>query len=302
MPGLDYLHGERAAPTPVGGGAAPNRRTAVDAPVSNSRAAHMPRTDRVVVDWSTPSRGGDAQGGARPSLWWAPLNVSTTVMERLASSISPAERQSAMRFGHPRDRGRYVAARGWVRHLLAGELSCDPSEVPIVTDGRGKPRIACSDLSFSASRSADVALYAVSWGMEVGVDIEAVRTTIDIDGIMARFMAPTERLALHALPAPRRRVALFDCWTRKEAYGKALGVGLGFPLQETALWRGEGAPVTVSGWSVHQLDVAPGFAGAVAGADTGSWAPPTLRRVRLTGPDRSYRPLAGVSALPASGG
>lgn len=229
------------------------------------------------------------------SLWWAPLDVSATAVQGLEACLSPEERQRAERFGRLRDRGRFLAARGWLRHLLAGELSCAPRDVPIVTDDRGRPTVADSDLSFSASCTADVALYAVSWSMEVGVDIEAVRATAEIDGMVARFMSPAERRALDSLLPTQRQAAFFQCWTRKEAYGKAIGIGLGFSLREIDLWQGGSRSVTLFGWSVQQLDVARGFAGAVAGADTSDWVPPVPRQLRAFTVDRSYRPLAGRS-------
>ena len=243
----------------------------------------------------TPSRPDESKGGARLSLWWAPLDVAATALQGLAGCLSPDERERAERFGRARDRRRFLAARGWLRHVLASELSCASRAVPIVTDDRGKPMVACSDLSFSASRTADVALFAVSWSMEVGVDIEAVRATAEIDGIVSTFMSPAERRALDSLLPAQRHAAFFQCWTRKEAYGKAIGTGLGFSLREIELWQQGSGPVTVSGWAVHQIDVSPGFAGAVAGADTSDWVPPVPRRLRVTNLDRSYRPLPGRS-------
>ena len=112
------------------------------------------------------------------------------------------------------------------------QLRCAPGDVRIVTGDLGKPRLACSDLRFSAARSAGIALYATSWTMEVGVDIEAIRTTADIDGIAARFMSPAEQRALASLPPTQRLAAFFQCWTRKEAYVKGIGTGLSFPLRD----------------------------------------------------------------------
>jgi 4'-phosphopantetheinyl transferase len=130
-----------------------------------------------------------------------------------------------------------------------------------------------SDLRFSAARSVSTALYATSWRMDVGVDVEAIRATADIDGIAAKFFSRAEQRALAALPPAQRLAASFQCWTRKEAYVKGIGAGLTFPLQTVEVWAGDRQPVTVSGWSVHQVDVPPGFAAAVAGEGIGEWVP-----------------------------
>ncbi len=140
--------------------------------------------------------------------------------------------------------------------------------------------------------------------MEVGVDIETIRATADIDGMAARFMSPAEQRALASLPPWQRLAAFFECWTRKEAYVKGIGTGLSFPLRDVDVWDGGRRPATVSGWSVHQVDVAPGFAAAVAGAGLGDWVPQVPRRLGASSLDHSYRPPPGCSpaALAAQGG
>jgi 4'-phosphopantetheinyl transferase len=301
MSGLSHAQARehRGVPVEVGARDGSQRHTRVNGGRTDPRTTRPPRTDRVGVDWPTPSRR-DAEGGARLSLWWAPLDVSATTMEDLSGCISPAELRHAERCNHPRVRARFLAARGWLRHLLAVELSCAPLEVPIVTDGRGKPRIGSSDLTFSAARTADVALFAISWSMELGVDIEAVRPAAEIDGIVRRMMSPAEQRALKSLSSSARRVAFFDCWTRKEAYGKAIGAGLAYPLREIDLWRVGSGPVTVSGCRVHQVDAGPRFAAAVAGADTGDWLPPAPRRAGIGSRDRTYPSAARQELCPGT--
>jgi 4'-phosphopantetheinyl transferase len=244
---------------------------------------------------SVPAGTDESQAGARLSLWWAPLDISASALRGLAACLSSEERQRADRFRRALDRGRFLAARGWLRHLLASQLGCARDEITIVTGDSGKPRVACSDLSFSAARTASIALYATSWWMEVGVDIEAIRATADVDGIPARFMSPAEQRALASLPAAQRLAAFFQCWTRKEAYVKGIGTGLSFPLRDVDVWDGGRQPATVSGWSVHQVDVAPGLVAAVAGASPGDWVPPLPRQLGASSLDHSYRPSPGCS-------
>lgn len=206
-------------------------------------------------------------------LWLAPLDVPASALPGLMACLSPEERRRAAGFARLIDGRRFVACRGWLRHLLASQLCRAPAEIKMITAEFGKPKLAGTDLSFSAARSASVALYAMSWEMEVGVDIETIRDTINVDGMAARFMSPAERRALAALPPSHRRAAFFDCWTRKEAYGKGLGTGLGFPLRDVDVWAGDRRPANASGWAVHQVDVGPGWAAAVAGDKVGSWVP-----------------------------
>jgi 4'-phosphopantetheinyl transferase len=251
------------------------------------------------------SGGTNKSHSAGPvSLWWAPVDVSTTALRELAACLSSEERQRADRFRRPIDRGRFLATRGRLRHLLARQLGCAPAEITIVTGEYGKPRLACSELSFSVARTGGIALYATSWTIEVGVDIEAIRVTADVDGIAARFMSPAEQRALASLPPEQHLAASFQCWTRKEAFVKGIGTGLGFPLRDVDVWDGGRRPAMVSGWSVHDVYVAPRLAAAVAGASLGDWVPQVPHRLGALSLNHSYRPSPGCSpaGLAVAGG
>jgi 4'-phosphopantetheinyl transferase len=117
--------------------------------------------------------------------------------------------------------------------------------------------------------------------MEVGVDVEAIRKSADLDRIAARFFSVAERRALASLPAARRRLAGFQCWTRKEAYAKGTGDGLALTI-DTDVGVG-GRSEIGSRWSIHQVDVAPGFTAAVAGSEVGDWSPGAPRRIDTAG-------------------
>jgi 4'-phosphopantetheinyl transferase len=130
--------------------------------------------------------------------------------------------------------------------------------------------------------------------MDVGVDVEAIRATADVDGIAARFFSPGEQRALASLPPAQRVAASFQCWTRKEAYVKGIGAGLSFPLGTVDVWVGGRQRAIVSGWSVHQVDVAPGFAAAVAGADLGDWVPNVPRKLSAPSPERLAPGMATI--------
>jgi 4'-phosphopantetheinyl transferase len=250
-----------------------------------------------VIGLSDRAETGEVQAGAALSLWWAPLDISAGALRGLSSCLSPDERQRADRFLRPLHRARFLAARGWLRHLLARQLSCAPGEVRIVTGDGGKPMLADAGLCFSAARSAGIALYATSRTIEVGVDVEAIRATADIEGIAARFFSRAEQRALASLPPAQRLAASFQCWTRKEAYVKGIGAGLTVPLRTLDVWAGGRERVTVSGWSVHQVDIAPGFAAAVAGAGTGAWVPKAARKL---GADvESVRPRENDRRVPS---
>jgi 4'-phosphopantetheinyl transferase len=208
-------------------------------------------------------------------LWRATLEVGRATLEAMSGWLSVEERERAQAYRHPSDRDRFTAARGWLRVLLADQLGGAPSDVGIVGKMGKKPTVIGSALQFSASRSGGEALFATSWSMEVGVDVEAIRPVADLERFATRFFSPRERAALAALPADERLVASFRCWTCKEAYVKGTGTGLNVPIADLETWSPETETMAIGGWVVHQVDLGPGRTAAVAGESLDDWAPGT---------------------------
>jgi 4'-phosphopantetheinyl transferase len=208
-------------------------------------------------------------------VWSCPLDLPESTLLELAACLPKHERREAERRRDPLERRRWLTARAWRRQLLAAHLGSDACALTIVADERGKPRLDGDDagLRFSTSRSEDLALVACSLHMEVGVDIEAISPRTDVEGFAARFLSASEQRALATRAAGQRRTALFDCWTRKEAYLKATGTGLSVAPATVEVWAGDDRPVIVSGWAVHSLVVAPGFTAAVSGSGRPDWTP-----------------------------
>ncbi|HEX9921799.1 MAG TPA: 4'-phosphopantetheinyl transferase superfamily protein, partial [Anaerolineae bacterium] len=149
----------------------------------------------------------------------------------------------------------------------------------------GKPSLATSsqhdqpDLRFNLSHSHELALYAVTYGRDVGVDLEHVSRKIEAMQIADRFFSPSEVSVLRSLPGHLQRDAFFNCWTRKEAFIKAKGDGLSLPLDQfdVSLRPGEPAvllsthfdPQETGQWSLQALSPGPGYVGALALAGHG---------------------------------
>jgi len=94
-----------------------------------------------------------------------------------------------------------------------------------------------------------------------------------LNDIAEFFFAPGERDDLLVLPPDDRIPAFFNCWTRKEAFVKAVGSGLLYPLDRfrVTLLPGEpagfvtigDAAAEVTQWSLHDIPSAPGYAAAL---------------------------------------
>jgi 4'-phosphopantetheinyl transferase len=205
------------------------------------------------------------------------LDAEPAAVNEFALCLSDEERLRASRFVFERDRCRFIVGRARLRYLLASRLGVQPDAIELIYGAHGKPalsrRFAGSDLRFNVSHSEGVAVYAFSHGREIGVDVEALRELRDADDLAARFFSAHENEAYLALRPRDKPVGFLNCWTRKEAFIKALGEGLSHPLDrfDVSLAPGEPAKLLrvgcVSGeaceWTMHELVLGPGFIGAV---------------------------------------
>lgn len=213
-------------------------------------------------------------------LWHARLDGGEAALACDLPLLSPDERARADRFLFPQDRAAFAAARAWLRRILAGYLGRDPAGLRFGYGPDGKPHLAGSpSLRFNLSHSGGRAALAVASGREVGIDIEAIRPVEP--HIAGRVFAAGEIRTWSALPPADRLAAFFRCWTRKEAYLKALGTGLGTtrldsfevslaPGDPPAVLAVDGDPRAAAEWRVADIDLGPGFVGALA-ARWGGW-------------------------------
>lgn len=152
----------------------------------------------------------------------------------LEALLSRSERERAARFHFPEHARRFIAAHGRLRQVLAEVLQMPPGQLEFATGAHGKPLLAgaasASDIRFNLSHSGDWALIGWSRQRDIGVDIESWRPMRDEQALVRRFFSPAEIAAYAATDTELRSRAFFDAWSRKEAYVKAVGRGLGLPL------------------------------------------------------------------------
>jgi len=218
--------------------------------------------------------GGAAIAANELHVWAIPLGAGN---ERYTTLLSAAEQDRAARFRVVDHRRRYAVSHGALRAILAGYLSADPQALQFGTSPRGKPSLLApatklpAMLHFNLSHSAQLALVAIG-PCELGVDLEKVRHLESRREIASRHFSKCEFDALEALPAEERLPAFYRCWTRKEAYVKAIGTGLASaldvfdvslgPLPEFLAFRqGTDAP---SDWSLFDVSPGPDYMGALA--------------------------------------
>lgn len=233
-------------------------------------------------DAPAPSTNQSVPGEAPAivELWWAPLTVGPLEGAGLWDALTPGERRRAEGSRRPGDRDRIALGRGWLRVLLGQRLGLAPGAVEIVREGPTKPSRTAGDLHFSSARSGDLALFALSDAVAVGVDVERLDAARDLAGIADRFFTAHEHAALSGLPPADQIDAVYRCWTRKEALLKGIGVGFGVDPATVEVWSAGDAPARVAGWRVELVDVHPQYAAAVAGEESEQWVVAPVRRLR----------------------
>jgi 4'-phosphopantetheinyl transferase len=189
-------------------------------------------------------------------VWRAPLDADDT--SELHRALSVAERGRAAAFLRERDSVRFSTGRGVLRHVLSRYTGSRPGELRLAVDAHGKPRVD-GGLQFSFSRSAGIAVVAVSAGRDVGVDVERIRGDFACEPIARRFFSRTESERLAGAGAPERVREFFRCWTRKEAVVKAVGFGLSLPLETFTVPAGDGIVTPEPGWPCSRPYVLRGF-------------------------------------------
>jgi 4'-phosphopantetheinyl transferase len=193
------------------------------------------------------------------------------------SILAEDEIDRANRFHFHKDRQRFVAGRGLLRMILSSYVGVASGEILFTYGSRGKPglqrQVGRPAIQFNLAHSHGTAIYAVTQDRSVGVDIESIQADFPVEDVARNFFSVAELAALQALPHTSRTEAFFKCWTRKEAFVKALGDGLSCPLRDfdVSLMPGEPArllnvgwaPEEASRWCIKDINAVPGFSAAM---------------------------------------
>jgi 4'-phosphopantetheinyl transferase len=206
-------------------------------------------------------------------VWRISLDQPDDRLDRFRRTLDPDELNRASRFHFEKHQRHFIVARGFLRSVVARYLETQPETLRFSYGAYGKPALGSEHvLRFNLSHSHEVALLAVALDAELGVDVEHIRADFASEEIARRFFSRAEVEVFNALPEDEQVAAFFRCWTRKEAYIKAIGKGLSQALDafdvtlapdiQPALLRAEGDDA--SRWLLRDVDVGKGYAGALA--------------------------------------
>jgi 4'-phosphopantetheinyl transferase len=210
-----------------------------------------------------------ALGPGAVHLWYGSVRLLAPYEPRFREALSSDEQGRAERFHFACDRTRFVLRRGALRFVLAGYVAADPADIRFETGPWGRPELTLPGPRFSQSASDGLTVIAVAGRQQVGVDVERIRPSPDLDRVAVRMFTRRELSDARALSESSRIERFFDVWTRKEAFAKALGLGLRMPFDAF-----EVSEKPAAGWSLEGLAAPSGYRAALClGPTTGSEPP-----------------------------
>lgn len=229
----------------------------------------------TIENWDTPP-AHLSLGEDEVHAWRVSVDASAGDLPSLQAVLSAEEIAKARRFVFERDRTRSLVTHSVLRILCGRYVQTSPSLLHFTLNKYGKPALASPDLplQFNLSHSANLVLYAFAWRRHLGVDVEYMRSNINYEELAGFCFSPCEKETLQGLSQEKKHQAFYNCWTRKEAYIKARGMGLSLPLdlfdvsllpgEEAALLGSREDPGEVQRWSMCQLEPGADYAGALA--------------------------------------
>jgi 4'-phosphopantetheinyl transferase len=235
------------------------------------------------IIWRNPPASSSLCPG-QVHLWRVSLDQPQALVQQASSLLSIDEKARATKYRFARDRNRYIVGRAALRSIAGRYLHLPPRQPLFFYTEYGKPFLAPdtnpSDIRFNLAHAQEVAVIALTTGREVGLDLEFVKPIPDAAQIAALFFSHEENRELLTLPLGQRQDAFYRCWTRKEAYVKAIGEGLSHPLDRfqvslapnipARLISVEGSPQEIARWEMISFDPAPGYIAALVVEGPGS--------------------------------
>jgi 4'-phosphopantetheinyl transferase len=210
---------------------------------------------------------------------------------RARRTLNDADRERFDRYHGERDRRMFLLGRLMSRQLVGQALGVAPEQWEWRTGRHGRPEIAAPPtlIRFNLAHSAGLVVCALAKAREVGVDVEDLQRPPIDERMVRRYLSPSESADVEAQGA-RWRHRFLVYWTLKEAYLKALGLGISVPLREISFVLEPGVRIT--------------FLGSLADTST-AWAfqllEPTERHLVAVAASAAdgVRPTIRVGAYPA---
>ena len=205
-------------------------------------------------------------------IWYGNITAEDAHYQAFWRILDDAEQAQAGKLKNALLHKRYVEVHGRLRNVLAKTLNQLPEKIRIKNAEHGKPYLAdYPELAFNLSHSADRLMIAIGWNCQLGVDMEICKQRINLSGLVDKCFAEEEAAYWTKLPETQKNQEFYRFWTRKEAFVKATGRGIGLGLNHCVInpdnpiefLRVPGNWGNASAWHVLDIDLGEGICSAL---------------------------------------
>lgn len=186
--------------------------------------------------------------GSALHLWCLPLSLSAQQARLALSLLNDTQRDKYVRRTSKTLQETYLAGRFYLFELLASYLNCDPNNVLISYSSLNKPYLnpnpdkLCFNFTDTIIDGQGIGIYAICQHHSVGVDIESLNRKADFARIAKRKFNEAELKQVYRADGSLDEQACVAIWTRKEAFGKAMGTGINYTMRDTNLSSDKASP------------------------------------------------------------
>jgi 4'-phosphopantetheinyl transferase len=152
--------------------------------------------------------------------------------ERIRNSLDEGEGRELATLIENQHKTRYMESVFLKKVILSKYLKVTMEAVHLGEQKLGKPTLISpkNSLDFNVAHSNDLFVCAIADSGLIGVDVEEIKE-IDLRTAL-EFCCDSELAYLNTGNDIERRINFFKLWTLKEAYVKAIGKGLSYPLKD----------------------------------------------------------------------
>ena len=170
--------------------------------------------------------------------------------------LSDAEMERANKYRIEKERDRFIISRGLLRKLIGQYVSMNPKEIIFDYGVNGKPFLKNNDVQFNMAHAEDAVLFGFTRHFDIGVDLEYLDRQVNFLKMSSFIFSSNELEVFNNQPKEDKKEAFINCWTRKEAFLKAKGAGLTFPIDqlEVSFVKNEKAELRATKWALNEKE------------------------------------------------
>ena len=183
------------------------------------------------------------------------------------ATLNAEEIERGSKYFQQKDRQRFIVSRGAHRSILARYLNKLPAKIEFAIGNNKKPRLLNGDgpgIQYNISHAGQWILLVIA-KTDIGADVEYIDQRFAFRDILEEHFSADEVAFINQKDPVDR---FFKLWTRKEAFLKATGQGLGGHLRQTTSLDGEHVlPGNLLGceknWQVFSFDLYSGYTASI---------------------------------------